>query len=218
MIQKMYRFIKEHIVLFLFNNPLLVKEIENMSVEEYRKKATASLKVETVSGGPEIYSLFSYKDPLVRTLVLNMKYRRNRAFFSLAGKLVYQELIEILEELNLWSYFIDPIIVPVPISNKKRRERGYNQTEEILKNLKGFEVRNDLVKKTTHTKNQTGLSGKERKKNLKDAFVVINKQHIAGRNIIIFDDVITTGTTITEIAQTLKKAGARKVVALTIAH
>jgi len=202
-----------------------VAEIEKMSTDEYRARAIPSIKIKTGEMGLEIYTLFSYKDPLVQTLIWNMKYRRNRIFFKLAGEIIYEELVEILTELNMWNDFTNPIIIPVPISNKRRRERGYNQTEEILKSTYNdchcngkYKIRDDLVKKGVHTENQTRLGRKERKNNLENAFVVTNKQEIVGRNIVIFDDVITTGTTITKIAQTLKKAGARKVVALAIAH
>ncbi|MFA6297381.1 MAG: phosphoribosyltransferase family protein, partial [Candidatus Paceibacterota bacterium] len=213
---EMYRFIWQKISFLLFNKSVLVAEIEKMSAEEFKRRATSSKNIKINSGELEIYTIFSYKDPLVQTLIWNIKYRKNKIFLKIAGGIVQEELMKMI--------FTNPIIIPTPISNKRRRERGYNQTEEILRSSyndghcnEEYEIRYDLLKKVVHTKNQTKLKRKDRKKNLEGAFVVTNKQAIAGRNIIIFDDVITTGTTITEIAQTLKKAGARKVVALAIA-
>jgi len=201
-LQKMYRFIKEYLIFFLFGKPSLVKEIECMSPEEYHKKAVAS---------HHEHALFSYKDPLVQTLIWNIKYRKNIAFLKLIAKILQKEI-------PIRTYFQDPLIIPVPLSDTRRRERGYNQIEEILKYIEGFNIENTLVKKIKHTKNQTKLTRKERRQNLQDVFIVTNTQRIINREVVVIDDVITTGTTLTKIAQTLKKVGAKKVFVLAIAH
>lgn len=113
------------------------------------------------------------------------------------------------------------LLVPVPLHIKKLRERGFNQSL-ILANALGKKQRIDvnfsLLKRRKSTLTQTGLSKKEREQNIKGAFEVSNKKKIAGKNIILIDDVYTTGATLNECAKTLVKAGAEKIVALTLAR
>lgn len=173
-----------------------------MSPEEYCKNVTLS---------HHKHALFSYRDPLVQTLIWNIKYRKNLTFLKLIAEILQKEI-------PLRISFQNPLIIPVPLSSIRRRERGYNQTEEVLKYLKGFDVETTIVKKIRHTKNQTQLTRAERTQNLQGVFVVTDTQKIINREVVIIDDVITTGTTLTKIAQVLKRAGAKKVSILAIAH
>ena len=113
-------------------------------------------------------------------------------------------------------------IALIPMHLKKMRQRGFNQSlllaVELSKETKIPIIKN-LLRKNKHTKNQISLKGKERKKNLKNAFI-FNPDHkdlIKNKNILIIDDVFTTGTTINECAKILKDQKAKKVFALTIA-
>ena len=209
---KMYRFLKDILLLLLFPKPPLVIEIEKIDPNEFYDRVAPSL---------DKRALFSYRDLLIQTLIWNMKYRKNKVFFKLAGKLLEKRLVLLKKE---FPHFTHPLIIPVPLSDKRRRERGYNQTEEILKylpqdaHLLSFEIRNDVVQKIRHTESQTKLSRKERKTNLRGAFAVKNKKVVLGRNIIIFDDVVTTGTTFLEITLVLKEGGAKEIITLALAH
>ena len=119
-----------------------------------------------------------------------------------------------------------PVVVPVPLYGKKRRQRGFNQSELIaraaLKRLSGsamrFEMKPGLLKRQRLTSSQTGLTRHQRRANLRGAFAVKNRAAIAGRDILIVDDVFTTGTTVSECARMLARAGARRVFVVTVAR
>jgi ComF family protein len=108
-------------------------------------------------------------------------------------------------------------VVPVPLHYKRENKRGYNQSALIAKHLckmTGLEPRFDILVKTKNTEQQARLSEAGRRRNLKNSFSASSEA--AGRRILLLDDVRTTGTTLSECANTLKKAGAEKVYAYTI--
>ena len=114
------------------------------------------------------------------------------------------------------------IIISVPMYKKKKNQRGYNQSEliakEIAKKIENIEYRNDILLKTKNTARQSSLNKEQRKENLKNAYVVNNNEYILNKNILIFDDIYTTGSTANECAKTLIEAGAKDVGILTIAR
>ena len=113
------------------------------------------------------------------------------------------------------------LIIPVPLHIKRLRQRGFNQSLILAQSLAKkwqIPVNFSLLKRHKFTLTQTGLNKDERKQNIKGAFEVNNKKIISGKNIILVDDVYTTGATINECAKTLIKAGAQKVTVLTLAR
>jgi len=116
-----------------------------------------------------------------------------------------------------------PLIVPVPLHSSKRGERGFNQAELIVsaavKHLpQRMEVASGVLKRERPTHSQVGLTREERVANMRGAFRVVDPQRVKGRAVIVVDDVMTTGTTVSECARVLKKAGADKVWAATVAR
>jgi ComF family protein len=112
--------------------------------------------------------------------------------------------------------FSGELVVPVPLHPARERDRGYNQAELIAGRL-GRPVARRLVRRRKNTPSQTGLSRAERQKNLAGAFEVRPGVKLSG-TVIVVDDVYTTGSTMHEIARTLKRAGAKRVEALTVAR
>jgi ComF family protein len=115
-----------------------------------------------------------------------------------------------------------PLLVPVPLHKSKRSERGFNQADLIVraaaKHLPpGFEIA-PVLKRQRATHSQVGLTREERIANLRDAFRVIAPERVKGRTVIVVDDVMTTGSTVSECARVLKKAGAERVWAATVAR
>lgn len=113
------------------------------------------------------------------------------------------------------------LIVPVPLHIKKLRERGFNQSLILAGGIAkkyGIPVNFSLLKRRKFTLTQTGLHKTDREKNVRGAFIVADRRKIKGENIIIIDDVYTTGATINECARVLLRSGARKVSVLTLAH
>lgn len=115
-------------------------------------------------------------------------------------------LIQLPEE---WQ--ID-VILPVPLHSKRERQRGYNQSLILARHLGeryGLTVRTNLIKRIRNTPSQALSTPKERFTNLRDAFRASSK--CKGLNILLVDDVITTGSTSSECSKALKEAGANKV-------
>ena len=112
------------------------------------------------------------------------------------------------------------IIIPIPLHKLKETERGYNQSYYIAKGINksaGIKVSKTAVKRSKYTESQTALNIIEREENIHGAFKVTNKKKVSDKSILIIDDVITTGATISECGRVLLEAGAKKLFAASIA-
>lgn len=143
----------------------------------------------------------------IQPLLHAMKYQKMRSIGVMLGRELGKR-IAALNEMNFHH------VIPVPLHKAKFRDRTYNQSEYIARGVSGItgsEVLNDAVIRTRFTPTQTKLNKQERRENVMDAFTVDQKRAaaLAGKNIIIVDDVITTGATILECAKVLRNAGAR---------
>jgi ComF family protein len=121
---------------------------------------------------------------------------------------------DILKECLEREPFSGDLIVPVPLHRARQRQRGYNQAELLAARL-GRPMDTRLLRRRKNTSSQTGLSRNERKRNLASAFEA--RRDVKG-TVIVVDDVYTTGSTMNEIARTLKRAGAERVEVLTVAR
>jgi ComF family protein len=134
-----------------------------------------------------------------------------------------QKLAEVVSELLAGRSQSVPLLIPVPLHKGRRRTRGFNQAELIAraasKHLDGkVEIAPEVLVRHRETISQVGLSREERIENMHDAFRVVGRKGIAGRTVILVDDVMTTGTTLSECARVLKQAGAERVWAATVAR
>jgi ComF family protein len=165
----------------------------------------------------DLYFPVNYENFLVKKLIQNFKYP------PLIKELKKELALIIFSHLLLLDKkpdFSDFVLVPIPLSKKKLRWRGYNQAEEIAKELANFlkiPLISDCLVKIKETKDQVELSEKERRENVRGAFFVKNREKIVGRNILLVDDVFTTGATMEEAARVLKEAGAKKIVGIVVA-
>jgi len=120
--------------------------------------------------------------------------------------------------LESWKDFI---LVPVPLTNKKKRKRGFNQAEglgEELRKSLGIPLLKNCLLKIKETPPQIELQKEERLKAQKGVFLVKNKGEIKERKLLLVDDVYTTGATMEECAKVLKIAGAKEVWGVAIAR
>ena len=155
---------------------------------------------------------FAYYEGDLRVALLNAKYRRDQAL----GLQFAQYLDQLLGALK-WK--IDAI-VPIPLSKGRVNERGYNQVEIYARPLALMEEIDYLPKaliRSKETLSQVGLSLDDRWSNLENAFTA--KARLLGqKNILLIDDVMTTGATLASAAKSLVTAGAKNVYALTMAR
>jgi len=170
-------------------------------------------------------ALFDYGEKLSKKLVWEMKYKNNVKAVKILAEAMHAQILSCLNDWVLFENFENPILIPVPLSKEKLEKRGYNQTEILVQEILEIDKEENLksefgaVRKIIETRDQSSLKTKtDRLKNLKNCFAVMSPEKIKGKNIIIIDDVITTGATIRELKKTLKKAGARKIKAIVVAH
>lgn len=167
------------------------------------------LPVAPPSPFPFISSVFAYKDPLVAEMISAIKNKRDRHAFRLAGHALFGKLHD------------KALLVPIPLSKKKRRERGYNQSEllidEIIKldSENRFQKNTEILKRVKHTEEQKLKTRQERLGN-KNIFSVTYVP--IDLPIILIDDVTTTGSTLKEAHEVLLSTGYTDVRALTLAH
>ena len=154
-------------------------------------------------------------DGTIKNLIWDFKYNNRRKAADFLAELV-------LEYLNrVGKTEKDFILVPIPLHRKKERKRGYNQSKIIAEKLGAvLELAvSDALIKLKDTPPQMTIGGMaERKQNIAGSFAVNQPEKISGRNIILVDDVTTSGSTLNEAAMILKSAGAKKIIALTIAR
>jgi len=122
---------------------------------------------------------------------------------------------------ELLSLYEVDLIMPVPLHRLRLRQRGYNQAALLAGRLGssvGMSVDYSSLKRSRWTEPQTGLSRRQRAKNVKGAFELINSDKVCGKCILLLDDVLTTGETVNQCARVLKDGGAREVLVLTVAR
>lgn len=154
---------------------------------------------------------YGFYGGVIKTLILKFKYESN---FT-AGYLLSNFLIEMIEEEKINA----DVICYVPMTKKAEKKRGFNQCKLMARNI-GYHTNipvSNCIKKIKNTKEQKTLTKEERIINLKGAFKISSINEIKNKNIILIDDVMTTGATISECKYILKKSGAKQIIVLTIA-
>ncbi len=157
-------------------------------------------------------SLFIYKGKIKEAVHL-FKYGGRRSLIN-----SFEELIPRRIPAPLGNY---DLVIPVPLHRRKLRKRGFNQSLLIARTVGriwDIDVDPFILKKIKDTPPQTELSHDERVINVKGAFSVNNPERVFKKNILIVDDVFTTGSTIRECAKELKRFGAKSVDFFTIAR
>lgn len=147
------------------------------------------------------HSVYEYKDA-VRSGIMNYKYKGLYSYGKYFGKIMADYIIDCVIDDMKFDY-----ITAVPLHRKRLSGRGYNQSEImakiVAKNI-GVEYKT-LLERLVNTRALNNLGGEERRKELKGAFSLKKGVSVEGKNILIIDDVFTTGTTINECCKVLKK-------------
>lgn len=156
---------------------------------------------------------FEYKS-IIRKFMLQYKF---------SGKAYLSEFFanQILKNKKTYEMLKSyDIIIPVSIDKNKKLKRGYNQTELITNIISKSEVLksdNTILGKVKTTKTQSTLEKRERKENVENSYIVKCTRKVKNKNIVLFDDIYTTGATVNEISKKLKEAGAKQILVLVIA-
>lgn len=158
-------------------------------------------------------SAFGSYDGTLRELLHLFKYERVKPAAKVLGAL----LTDATQSLAV----TEATVVPVPLHRAKLRERGFNQSEmiaEVAARELGFVMETSILHPKRPTVSQTGLTRHQRRANIRGAFEVKRAERITDRDVLLVDDVFTTGTTASECARVLLRAGARQVFVATVAR
>ncbi len=175
-----------------------------------------------------IFSVFSYHDPVIKNAIWQLKYNNKKNMAPILGLALYEHFLEDLSDLKEFSPGKPILIIPVPLSKRRLKERGYNQSSLLAKALveniekSSFEINENIIYRIKETLPQAKIMNRQKRlENVHGAFALnpyLSENFLRGRTFMILDDVSTTGGTINEIRKLLRKSGAKKAVGFAVAH
>jgi len=154
----------------------------------------------------------AHYEGVIRECVHALKYENNQSLGDTFSNWLAALIIKQAWQLD--------VVIPVPLSNQRLRERGYNQSSLLAKPLAGrLDLKYDpfAIKRIRHTPSQVGLSAEERRQNVIGAFQA-EECLVSGKRVLLVDDVMTTGATMTACSQAVRDAGAQCVYCVTFAR
>lgn len=157
----------------------------------------------------QVRTFARYENPF-RKGIIRLKYHGNAAL----GEVFSVFLIQMLLSLQ-WNF---DMVLPVPLSEARQKKRGYNQTALLAYPISQYfrlPYQPHVLRRIRNTRSQVGLTGGERRENLKNAFLA-DEHALQQKNIVLVDDVFTTGSTLNTCAFALKRAGANRVYGITL--
>lgn len=168
--------------------------------------------VRTIAG-VDIYSATIY-DGIIKTLVKDLKYYKKKKLAIIQAQIMF----EYWQQLNIKDEFV---ILPVPIHPHRLKERKYNHMDLVaneFSKLTGFDVNKNFLLRIKDTEKQFKLNKRERIQNIRNAFDIDKEVELSKeKNILVIDDITSTGITLEEIIKLLKKNGYKNIKALTLA-
>lgn len=191
---------------------LFPKESKHAAVARMDAEALRLLLKPKCIPGAGIESFFPYESETIRNLVWALKYSGNQHAAELFSEILEDVLLQECLELAHFNASV-PLMIPVPLGQKRKKDRGYNQIELVSLHLaahlgEAVEHRADLLFRTKETRPQSSLKRAERLHNVSDAFAVHNADALKNRACILLDDVVTTGSTLGAAKDALLLAGA----------
>jgi len=180
----------------------------------------AKIDYPTLSVSNNIFVAADYNDPVSKKAIWLLKYQGVKQLAKPLSKLIFdrsfKKALPTGDPKSKW------VIIPIPLSNKRLKERGFNQSELIAKHLSdrvSIIKLSDVLYKKIHTDTQVSIKDRrERLDNLADTFALKNIHLIKDKNIILIDDVTTTGATIREARKLLRENGTKRVAGMVVAR
>ncbi len=172
----------------------------------------------------DIHAVFSYNTPAIRGAIHALKYKNNTDIAKRLAIPLHDKIIQELSYQKMFSGFTKPLLIPIPLHKKRQKQRGYNQTKLLCDELSFidsvfYRTEYNVLYKNKETSSQVKILNRQnRLKNIKNSLSIKNTEKIHGKNIILIDDIVTTGATLKEATKVLKQAGAKKVICFVVAH
>lgn len=181
----------------------------------------ATLYDPSVAGVPWATALFPYRNPNVRALIRAVKYRGEMRALIPVAEMLGIWIDETVAEKRLLAGWKMPLLVPIPSSSARLRARGYSQAERIarvaLESIGSIDYVPCALSREDRP-SQVEIERSKRSENIRNAFRVTDASLIKGRFVILIDDVIETGSTVSDARRALRAAGAKDVIAVALAH
>lgn len=159
-----------------------------------------------------IWAATAYQDPGISKLIESFKFRHCQALAPTLADLMIEALPE-----SAWQ---NEVLIPIPLHWRRQWWRGFNQSQclaqSIQKQKHNLQLQSRWLKRQKSTQQQARLSKAERQHNVQSAFVATPQ--VAGKAIILIDDVVASGSTLDEAARVLKSAGAKRITAVVLAR
>ncbi len=214
----MFRALLSNLFNFLYPKTEEVLALESLSQDELLSRLTSAKNISN-----DTIAIWNYADPNVRKLIWEIKYHRNAKVIETTSRVLFDIVSSEILDKEVTDNFVDPLLIPIPISKERRLERGYNQTELLCEQLKRFDTENffeyspTALSRVVHTESQTKIKNKKRRlENTKD--IMETTESVRGRNIILSGGVTTTGATLSDARRALRAHGAKKIICFTLAH
>lgn len=215
----------------LLPKPELTIYLESLSRDEILARVPIALPSEN----EPFRAIFNYENILIRRLIWLLKYGASLEVGLTLGGILAEHILEDISDEAIFGGVNKIILIPVPLGRAALEKRGYNQSEIICRGMIAtlpaiLDLRTDILYKSKETGKQSKTKNKEeRLKNLRGSFGVrapVSASQVdtgvgnilAGRTVLLVDDVATTGATFREASRTLRAAGAKKVICYALAH
>lgn len=158
--------------------------------------------------------IFKYED-IIREKIIKFKFENEAYLHRTFAKAILSNKKNI-EFIEKYDY-----LIPVPIHKKRKKQRGYNQSELVAKaicdEIKNIKLQSYIIIKDKNIVPQSSLNQKERIENIKNVYKILNTEKVKNKKILILDDIYTTGSTANECSRILQEAGSKEIGVLTIA-